>query len=746
MEKRKIYGTIVGVILFILLMTGLTYAYFSWSSGNEKTNVNLTVSKGLEDIIVYNAGTSILGTDNYSLESSSSYTGGISATIEFWKKPSYTSTIYGQISLEILKMIPALNSTEANIGKTDTIKWVVTTYTSSNSTETLVNQGTFNGKSQGSKFAITENFALNNAQTYYKIYIWLDENAVSMQYPVMGETLSTEISVSASDTESVYGASTSQVLTMLGLTDKLKTRSSNVFTSGSPIIQTYTQSTQSSQTTNMPSTITGNKLTGTSYTFNSSTGVYTITNTSTGQSYNNDSVDKYTCDSNSTTCNTMYKIKTVNVSSATTNFSEDSTWGTTTATLSSDSDKAVASSYSFDGNYYQLTEPTTGASYSSSYVGYYTCNNSTGTNCTTIYKIVEISGTSITSALRKGRSANYNYVTSADILTATPSVFDDSDSGIYTAEDDIGMSYYFRGNINYNYVKFGKYTESVYHIVTNDNNNYVHTYSTSCPTSYVYCTKIADANDDMYWRIVRINGDGSIRLIYDGTSAYSNDSSSKNAYTGYSSYNKNYNDNAYVGYMYGTTGASTYANTHTNTNDSDLKKSIDAWYEKYLNNTIYQNYIIDAIYCNDRSTDGSGYGTQATNYSSYSRLGSNASPTLKCSQKNDRFTVSASVSGIEGNSALTYPVGTITADEMVYAGSYSNTNGFYNYLYSESRFHTMTPYSFSSSSSNVRYGQKGYYGMNAVNSVQNIRPTITLRSSILLEGLGTISNPYHLPA
>ena len=49
-------------------------------------------------------------------------------------------------------------------------------------------------------------------------------------------------------------------------------------------------------------------------------------------------------------------------------------------------------------------------------------------------------------------------------------------SGLYVAEDDDGMSYYYRGIINNNWIEFGGF----------------------------------------YWRIVRINGDGSIRLIYSG--------------------------------------------------------------------------------------------------------------------------------------------------------------------------------------------------------------------------------------
>ena len=99
------------------------------------------------------------------------------------------------------------------------------------------------------------------------------------------------------------------------------------------------------------------------------------------------------------------------------------------------------------------------------------------------------------------------------------------------AKDAYGESYYYRGNVTNNYVKFAGY----------------------------------------YWRIVRINGDGTVRVIYDGTSAHANGENSADRQIGMNAFNSNKNDNAYVGYMYGKTGASTYADTHANTNDSTIK-------------------------------------------------------------------------------------------------------------------------------------------------------------------------------
>ena len=112
-----------------------------------------------------------------------------------------------------------------------------------------------------------------------------------------------------------------------------------------------------------------------------------------------------------------------------------------------------------------------------------------------------------------------------------------------SAEDDYGTSYYFRGAVKNNYVEFAN----------------------KC------------------WRIVRVGGDGSVKLILhnDNTAGAANPCNSANnsasaAFARYfgttykSKFNENYNDNAYVGFMYGTAGSSTYDATHANTNKSTI--------------------------------------------------------------------------------------------------------------------------------------------------------------------------------
>ena len=217
------------------------------------------------------------------------------------------------------------------------------------------------------------------------------------------------------------------------------------------------------------------------------------------------------------------------------------------------------------------------------------------------------------------------------------------------AKDAYGDSYYYRGNVTNNYVKFA----------------------------------------DKYWRIVRINGDGTVRVIYDGTSAHANGEASADRQIGTSAFNSSYNDNAYVGYMYGKTGASTYADAHANTNNSTIKTYIDDWYKTNIVGTTNEQYLADNIFCNDRSmagnNSGTGAGTSVTYYrwyngpwesENYSKY--NKKMMLTCSQKNDAFTVSDTTNG---NGALTYPVGLLSTDEIALAGGWNAANSGY-YLYS----------------------------------------------------------------
>ena len=282
-----------------------------------------------------------------------------------------------------------------------------------------------------------------------------------------------------------------------------------------------------------------------------------------------------------------------------------------------------------------------------------------------------------------------------------------------SASDAYGISYYYRGNVANNYVKFANF----------------------------------------YWRIVRINGDGSIRMIYDGTTAHQNGEASEDRIVGQSVYNEKSDDNAYVGYMYGTPGSSTYEETHANINDSTIKKYIDNWYENNIKGISYEKYLSDNLFCNDRSistvtSDSNtklGYGTNSTYYrwvyGPWNGIDSgNTKTMLMCPQQNDAFTVDDT---LNGNNFLIYSIGLLSADEITLAGGWSANNDAY-YLYSGVYWWSSSPFHFFVSIANDRYvGSNGSAdGSYQISKVSGVKPVINLKPNSLKSGDGTINNPY----
>ena len=301
-----------------------------------------------------------------------------------------------------------------------------------------------------------------------------------------------------------------------------------------------------------------------------------------------------------------------------------------------------------------------------------------------------------------------------------------TNEGMYAADDDYtattGMkSYYFRGAVDNNWVKFGK----------------------------------DSSGNPIYWRIIRINGDGSIRMIYTGTTAPTENTKvvmtgagtqiNATTYQFYSSYN----NPSYVGYMF------TEGQQHGNGTPSTIKTAIDNWYKTTtLETDVATKALVsqDQIFCNDRSattsssgTPGEISGSMSTSttyyYGAYVRLVTNKSPQLICPTASDKFTVNTS----NGNGALTYPVGIITADEVAMAGGvYGSSNSSY-YLYTNQYYWLGSASYFRSSTAVARefvVNGSGIVVANAVNSDYGARPVVSLSSKAKLSGSGTYSNPY----
>jgi len=283
--------------------------------------------------------------------------------------------------------------------------------------------------------------------------------------------------------------------------------------------------------------------------------------------------------------------------------------------------------------------------------------------------------------------------------------------GLYKTQDDDGDTYYFRGSVENNYVKF----------------------------------------TNKWWRIIRINGDGSIRLIYDGTSAHANGEKTADSIAVASqTFNANRDDNMYVGFKY------TSGQVHGLGTKSNALTQLETWYQNNL--ASYASKIdTNAGFCGDRTPSTSsteinnqgGTGTTYTIYGAYIRLYTNKIPTLTCANASDLYTVSSS---IKGNKSLTYPIGLITGDEVSMAGGAWGNNNYGYYLYNGQKYWTMSPSYYDSYYDGIPcvfyMHSNGYLYNDGVHSMYNgLRPVINLKANTTFTftgaGIkGTMTNPY----
>ena len=298
-----------------------------------------------------------------------------------------------------------------------------------------------------------------------------------------------------------------------------------------------------------------------------------------------------------------------------------------------------------------------------------------------------------------------------------------SEALLASAEDDNGTSYYFRGAVTNNYVQFAN----------------------KC------------------WRIVRVGGDGSVKLILhnDNTAGVANpcdaaNNSASAAFARFSGttyksvFNTNHNDNAYVGFKYGTPGSSTYEATHANTNKSTILNNLETWYTNNLKD--YADKIADTVWCSDktsvtdttfdpsryRNVTGLGYAKNATYYGATQRLvsASNSAggtgPSLKCTGE---------------LSKINSKVGLITADELAFAGYVYVQNNTTTYLQenaTDTYWWSLSPYSFIGSNARVWIvgGSDGIFGSIYVVDTGGVRPLISLKPFTNVTGNGTSEKPY----
>ena len=315
-----------------------------------------------------------------------------------------------------------------------------------------------------------------------------------------------------------------------------------------------------------------------------------------------------------------------------------------------------------------------------------------------------------------------NNVVKTPITTPGAAISTASEALLASAEDDYGTSYYFRGAVTNNYVEFAN----------------------KC------------------WRIVRVGGDGSVKLILhnDNKAGAANPCDSANnsasaAFARYSGetyksvFNTNSNDNAYVGFKYGTTGASDYASTHANTNKSTILTNLETWYTNNLKD--YADKIADAEWCNDKTNvtdtsynpfsvapNGLGYAKNGTYYGAAQRLVSTSGsaggtgPSLKCNGE---------------LSKITSKIGLITADELALAGYAYTKNNKTTYLQenaTDTYWWSLSPFYFIGTVAGVWVvgGGYGHFINYQVHDTFAVRPSIFLQLTTNVTGNGTSDNPY----
>ena len=329
--------------------------------------------------------------------------------------------------------------------------------------------------------------------------------------------------------------------------------------------------------------------------------------------------------------------------------------------------------------------------------------------------------------------------------------------GMYSYTEGTGKTYYYRGAVDNNWVKYGKFKEDqiVYRGFRGDttntdvwydgnNVNYID-YPTlaECQTgvdsnmyggsSYNYnynCKEVlyAHKGDDMYWRIIRVDKDNKIKMIYAGSKAPSENTkvaiTGTDTNMGFTAYNNDYNHSEYVGFQY-TTGSQ-----RGTTTNSTIKTYLDNWYTKYFNENIGTSRFVKTTFCNDRNTSSTWASTGSTiNYAPYTRLSADTpTPTFECNTAD----------------VVTNNLGLITADEIVLAGGKYHTDNSAFYLNNNMAYWAGSPSGFYGSFSCV-FVLYPIYGLSDVRVYRRdlaARGVVSLSSESKLLGSGTYNDVY----
>ena len=323
--------------------------------------------------------------------------------------------------------------------------------------------------------------------------------------------------------------------------------------------------------------------------------------------------------------------------------------------------------------------------------------------------------------------------------------------GMYSYTEGTGKTYYYRGAVDNNWVKYGKFKEDQI-VYRGFRNNTINTdvcfdegqvnyidYPTlaECQTGVNYgstynykCTEVTYAHkgDDMYWRIIRVDKDNKIKMIYAGSKAPSESTkvaiTGANTNMGFTAYNNEYNHAEYVGFQY------TVGSQRGTTTNSTIKTYLDNWYTKYFNENIGTSRFVKSTFCNDRNTTSTWASTGSNiDYAPYTRLSADTpTPTFECNTAD----------------VVTNNLGLITADEIVLAGGKADTDNSAFYLNNNMAYWAGSPSEFFDSYSFV-FGLRpviGLFSGNVDGRSLAARGVVSLSSESKLLGSGTYNDVY----
>ena len=324
-------------------------------------------------------------------------------------------------------------------------------------------------------------------------------------------------------------------------------------------------------------------------------------------------------------------------------------------------------------------------------------------------------------------SSSGRYLVDGDLLNTDKNYVT---TGLYSNVDEDGTTYYYRGNVDNNYVQFGEYKEDYYVYRYNRFGDKDFVTLESCQN---YSSDCSESNrvlkyskgTPMYWRIVRVNGDGTLRLLYTGTSASATE---QDQMIGLGAYNFNDNDPKYTGYTY---------DRDSNEIDSNAKKDIDTWYNEALAGTSYDKMIISGRFCSDSSCynyDGDGgFANLDRLNQAENNYAKDNTPTFICPSTEETY---------GGNYRL--KAGLLSADEIVFGGTLP---GVYvmidSYLTSTFYYWSMSPAYFRNDVASVWYEGDSLIRESVYIDFSGLRPVVNVTTDNgFTSGDGTASNPY----